>query len=142
MRGLAVEIAQFHSIAERRPDHGGKEGMAWVIEGNTLGFASQGEGSLDADRCASLTGQAAAALERFGAQLDERRDTGFVRQCHGDMHLRNIGPDRRPPDGSSMQSNLMTRSPASMCSTTSHSCSWISGDAVCRHTLTPFGIDI
>ena len=34
MRSLASEIAQFHSIAERRLDHGGRAGMAWVIDGN------------------------------------------------------------------------------------------------------------
>jgi len=90
MRSLASEISQFHSIAERRLDHGGRAGMAWVIDGNAVGFASQGAGILDADRCASLTREAHAALERFGAQLDERREAGFVRQCHGDMHLRNI----------------------------------------------------
>ena len=29
-------------------------------------------------------------LDRRGALLDERRASGFVRQCHGDLHLRNI----------------------------------------------------
>ena len=32
----------------------------------------------------------ARELERHGALLDERRASGFVRQCHGDLHLRNI----------------------------------------------------
>jgi aminoglycoside phosphotransferase family enzyme/predicted kinase len=90
MRSLASAIAQFHSTAERRPDRGGRRGIAWVIDGNAAGFISQGAGILDAGRCASLTHKAHAALERFGAQLDERREAGFVRQCHGDMHLRNI----------------------------------------------------
>jgi len=90
MRGLASAIARFHSIAERRADRGGRAGIAWVIDGNEAGFASQGAGILDADRCASLTRKARTSLEGFGAQLDERREAGFVRQCHGDMHLRNI----------------------------------------------------
>ena len=29
-------------------------------------------------------------LDRRGALLDQRRASGFVRQCHGDLHLRNI----------------------------------------------------
>ena len=31
-----------------------------------------------------------AELDRRGALLDARRDADFVRQCHGDLHLRNI----------------------------------------------------
>jgi aminoglycoside phosphotransferase family enzyme/predicted kinase len=97
MRSLASAIAQFHSIAEHRPDRGGRRGIAWVIEGNAAGFASEGAGILDGGSCASLTREAQSALERFGAVLDERRDTGFVRECHGDLHLRNIVLiDRRP----------------------------------------------
>jgi uncharacterized protein len=34
MAPLAVSIAGFHRSAEHRPDHGGKAGMVWVIEGN------------------------------------------------------------------------------------------------------------
>jgi aminoglycoside phosphotransferase family enzyme len=29
-------------------------------------------------------------LRRHRALLDARREAGFVRQCHGDLHLRNI----------------------------------------------------
>src|SRR5215475_13940276 len=62
MRSLASAIAQFHSIAERRLDRGGRAGMAWVIDGNAAGFASQGSGILDADRCVSLTRNARTSL--------------------------------------------------------------------------------
>ena len=34
MRPLASAIAQLHLTAERRADHGGKAGMAWVNDGN------------------------------------------------------------------------------------------------------------
>lgn len=34
MQPLASAIAQFHLVTERRPDHGGRSGMAWVIDGN------------------------------------------------------------------------------------------------------------
>ena len=64
--------------------------MAWVIDGNATGFAEQGGDFLDAAACAALTRDAREALERNGARLDARRDEGFVRQCHGDLHLRNI----------------------------------------------------
>lgn len=90
MRPLASAIARFHLSAERRSTHGGKSGMAWVIDGNATGFAEQGSGILDPAACAGLTNDARDALERQGCGLDARRDAGFVRQCHGDLHLRNI----------------------------------------------------
>lgn len=90
MPSLASAIARFHGDAARRPGHGGKSAMAWVIDGNATGFAEQGGNVLDAAACAALTSDAHEALERHGAQLDARRDDGFVRQCHGDLHLRNI----------------------------------------------------
>ena len=90
MPALASGIAQLHAQAERRTDHGGKAGMAWVVEGNATGFAEQGAGVLDPVACGRVTTNARAALERHGALLDARRDEGFVRQCHGDLHLRNI----------------------------------------------------
>jgi aminoglycoside phosphotransferase family enzyme/predicted kinase len=90
MRPLAAAIARFHQMAERRPDHGGRSGMAWVVDGNALGLSEQGAGVLDPAGCASLTEHARAELRRQGDLLDARRDDGFVRQCHGDLHLRNI----------------------------------------------------
>ncbi|MGH9349865.1 MAG: AAA family ATPase [Vicinamibacterales bacterium] len=90
MGPLASAIARFHLAAERRSDHGGRSGMAWVIDGNATGFAEQGAGILDPAACASLSTETLAALDRHGALLDARRDAGYVRQCHGDLHLRNI----------------------------------------------------
>jgi aminoglycoside phosphotransferase family enzyme/predicted kinase len=90
MSSLAVAIAEFHGIAEPRTDHGGKPGMAWVIEGNAVGFAEYGAHVLNPLACRQLTEASRAELNRRGALLDERRASGFVRQCHGDLHLRNI----------------------------------------------------
>jgi aminoglycoside phosphotransferase family enzyme/predicted kinase len=90
MRPLAAAIAQFHERAQRRLDHGGAAGIAWVVDGNAAGFAEQGAGILDPAMCAQLTREARDELERRGHLLDSRRDSGFVRQCHGDLHLRNI----------------------------------------------------
>jgi aminoglycoside phosphotransferase family enzyme/predicted kinase len=89
MRPLAASIARFHADAEPRDDHGGYVGMAWVIEGNADGFASEGRGILDPRRCDHLTHLARREAFRRGRLLDTRRYAGFVRQCHGDLHLRN-----------------------------------------------------
>jgi aminoglycoside phosphotransferase family enzyme/predicted kinase len=90
MRPLASAIARFHRAAEPRRDHGGATGLAWVIDGNEAGFAEQGAGILDPAMAAVLTAEARASLAEVRVLADTRRDRGLVRQCHGDLHLRNI----------------------------------------------------
>ena len=90
MPPLATTIAAFHASAEPRTDHGGKAGMAWVIEGNAAGFAESGATCLEPSACLRVIADASAELDRRGTLLDARRDAGLVRQCHGDLHLRNI----------------------------------------------------
>ncbi len=90
MRPLAGAIAELHAGAQRRADHGGKAGMSWVIEGNALDFAARGGGVLDPMRGAELTSESRRWIDRFSELLEARRAEGFVRQCHGDLHLRNI----------------------------------------------------
>src|SRR5262249_39443797 len=90
MRPLAAAIARFHAAAEPRPEYGGRSGMAWVLDGNASGFDEYGAGLLDAAACAALTAGSRAPLDRHAARLDGRRCAGLVRQCHGDLHLRNV----------------------------------------------------
>ena len=73
-----------------RADHGGRAGMAWVVDGNALGFVEQGAAVLDPAACERLTADTRAAIDRHATQLDARRRGGLVRECHGDLHLRNI----------------------------------------------------
>lgn len=90
MPPLAAAIARFHSEAARRPDHGGPAAMAWVVRGNASGLAEFGGRFLDQEACGLLTAETTAAVERGARLLERRRVEGFVRQCHGDLHLRNI----------------------------------------------------
>src|SRR5215831_10277680 len=64
--------------------------MAWVIDGNDAGFAEFGGGTFEPSQCARVTGAARVALRRLASLLEDRRWAGHVRQCHGDLHLRNI----------------------------------------------------
>ncbi len=89
MRPLGKRIARFHEKAEVRRDHGGRAGMAWVVDGNARDFERAGD-ILDRDEREALIAESRAALDRLGPLLDSRRDAGKVRQCHGDLHLRNI----------------------------------------------------
>ena len=90
MSPLAAAIADFHKSAEHRSDHGGKAGMSWVIEGNAAGFAEFGRSCLDPSAAYRVTDAACRELDRRAEMLERRRESGFVRQCHGDLHLRNI----------------------------------------------------
>jgi hypothetical protein len=91
MAPLADAIAAFHmTAAARRKDHGGAAGMRWVVEGNAAGFAEFGTACLDASNCRRLTDDACREVDRQAPLLDARREAGQVRQCHGDLHLRNI----------------------------------------------------
>lgn len=89
MRPLAAAIAHFHANAEPRPDHGGTAGMTWVVNGNAEGLAEFGS-FLDAPTCRRVTDESLAAIDVCAALLETRRAAGLVRQCHGDLHLRNI----------------------------------------------------
>jgi aminoglycoside phosphotransferase family enzyme/predicted kinase len=90
MRPLASEIARFHAAAEPRRDHGGRSGLEWVVDGNAVGFQEQGAGILDHAIARHVIDATRAQIERHGTLLDVRRNAGLVRQCHGDLHLRNI----------------------------------------------------
>ena len=90
MRPLAAAIAGFHARAARRIRSGGAVAMQWVVDGNDAGLREQGAGYLDVDLIARVTRLSSAAIDAHGRLLDVRRDAGLVRQCHGDLHLRNI----------------------------------------------------
>lgn len=87
---VADEVVRLHLEAERRPDQGGHEGLRWVIEDNAWAFEGFVGGVFEAGKVADYRGRARAALARHRALLETRRREGFVRQCHGDLHLGNI----------------------------------------------------
>jgi aminoglycoside phosphotransferase family enzyme/predicted kinase len=90
MRPLGAAIAGFHLSAEPRADHGGKAGMRWVVDGNAAGFGEFGRECLDGAVSDRVIRDTSLELERHSDLLERRREAGFVRQCHGDLHLRNI----------------------------------------------------
>lgn len=86
---LADAVARFHRDAARRPEHGGHRAMARIVDGVLAGLAEDG-GGLDAGKRARLGQALAARLAHDRALLDARRDQGYVRHGHGDLHLGNV----------------------------------------------------
>ncbi len=89
MRDLADRIAAFHAAADIRHDGGGVAAMRAVVDGNLDEMAAS-PALFPPDRLGRLAARSADTLSRLKPLLGERRRGGFVRHCHGDLHLRNI----------------------------------------------------
>ena len=93
LRNAADAVARFHAAAESLNGEaaagGGHAAMRWVVEENIAEFGERPD-LFPPATVIEFRQQAGAALDRVGAQLDRRLDDGFVRRCHGDLHLRNI----------------------------------------------------
>ncbi len=87
---LAETIATFHDKALKLPEKGGAAGMAWVIDNNRQAFAGPGGEIFSSTEIEELSQRQSQWLERLTPLLEARREAGFVRQCHGDLHLANI----------------------------------------------------
>lgn len=90
MTQMSTAVAALHAAAERRPDKGGVAGMRWVVDGNRDGLAEYGAGVLPSTEVALMDDLVARAVDAGASLLEARRLGGFVRQCHGDLHLGNI----------------------------------------------------
>jgi len=86
---LADAIVAFHAIAAPTPHRGGIAGMSDVITDNARTLAGATD-VLPGEAVHAVNDACSQALTRHQHRLDARRAGGFVRQCHGDLHLRNI----------------------------------------------------
>ncbi len=89
MRQLADAIARFHATAEMRRDHGGGRAIVNVIQENDDNLRTASP-PLENEKIAELHSKCDRTLVSLRDLLDRRRTEGKVRQCHGDLHLRNI----------------------------------------------------
>lgn len=87
--GLAEAIATFHGRAEVVGKRGGAKEMRWVVEENIEELFPRAD-VFAADDLERLAARTRAAMDRLAATMDERMGAGFVRHCHGDLHLRNV----------------------------------------------------
>lgn len=85
---IADVIAASHIIAPRAPTEPWIASIPAFIEGNSAAFrtaACFAKSDVDELEDASLS-----SFSRIGGLLEERGKQGYVRRCHGDLHLANI----------------------------------------------------
>ncbi|MBI3047662.1 MAG: AAA family ATPase [Acidobacteria bacterium] len=87
--GIGAAAAALHVAAAPRRDHGGRSAMQWVVEENDAELSAAGALVAQPAR-ARLHEALLQALTRHGDLLDARRARGWVRECHGDLHLGNV----------------------------------------------------
>ncbi len=97
---LAQQIANFHETAAIAPKGGPFGTPADIREATLANFAAirPAKQAGDFTACLNRLEQwTLAALDDNTPRFIERRDTGFIRECHGDLHLGNIALYRNKP---------------------------------------------
>lgn len=87
---LAEAVATFHAGAERRTEAGGAEECARIIRSNAAEMERHAPGLFAPEAVAMLRDASLARLASGRDLIEARRQAGFVRHCHGDLHLCNI----------------------------------------------------
>lgn len=87
---LAADIARFHETLPPEPDWGGAENFNRTLLLNDEQYRDFADDIFASAAIDRLSGASKAALDRVAGTLDARRQAGWVRHCHGDLHLGNI----------------------------------------------------
>jgi aminoglycoside phosphotransferase family enzyme/predicted kinase len=85
---IADAIAASHAIAPRAKTRSWSSAALHLVQGNSSAFHASGAFSRAA--IDDLDGASRGTLARLEDLLDARGRDGFVRRCHGDLHLANI----------------------------------------------------
>ncbi|MDQ0504045.1 bifunctional aminoglycoside phosphotransferase/ATP-binding protein [Xanthobacter agilis] len=89
LTALAAAVAHAHDRAPVRRDHDVVPSLASYLADNRVVFAGQPD-LFPPDQVSALASMAERELDRLTPLLRARADLGFVRRCHGDLHLANI----------------------------------------------------
>jgi aminoglycoside phosphotransferase family enzyme/predicted kinase len=89
IESLGREIARFHGKAARVDAAAGRDCIDYVLSSNAF-LLRQKAGVLGAAPVAELEEASRAEFARLEPMLAARGSQGFVRRCHGDLHLSNI----------------------------------------------------
>lgn len=86
-KALADAVLASHAAAPRAAERDPVHSFRAIIDGLAPTFDTEGAKPFEMSPFARLAGQ---ALERAGDVLIRRAAAGFVRRCHGDLHLDNV----------------------------------------------------
>ena len=89
MTPLADHIAAYHDTAPADRSNDGVSGLKQVI-GSISAALERAGNYLDAQAAAGFARDLEAAFKKSASLLSRRASAGYVRRCHGDLHLRNI----------------------------------------------------
>ncbi|MCG8546119.1 MAG: AAA family ATPase [Alphaproteobacteria bacterium] len=90
VEALADSIARFHADAERCTNVDFSETMAGIVAGNRSNLDIWFSDPARRSDIEALDRDTGAAVGRCRDLMQRRSADGFVRRCHGDLHLRNI----------------------------------------------------
>lgn len=90
---FAGQLAEFHSKSGRASPGdpwGTRQAVTDAVEETFQPLLSSARDSRQRAQLQQLQHWNAAQLSLHGAFIEDRRKTGFVRECHGDLHLGNL----------------------------------------------------
>ncbi len=94
---LADMIADFHQRAEKSNAWGGADELARIARGDAESMARFTPDLFDPARAQAVADGMLRVVEEQRGNLEWRRENGFVRHGHGDLHLANIYLDEGQP---------------------------------------------
>jgi aminoglycoside phosphotransferase family enzyme/predicted kinase len=86
---LATEVAAFHRVRAPRPEMGGAQEMMRLVDINARELRQMAPYA-GIERLSHLAAESRTQIARLRPLIEQRRQAGFVRHCHGDLHLGNI----------------------------------------------------
>lgn len=90
VEALADEIARFHSNAEVKRGRDWYSGIRMIAENNRQSFAGFADDIFTSGAVDHVTESTIERIDELADVLGKRQETGHIRACHGDLHLRNI----------------------------------------------------
>jgi len=93
MDALASTVAEFHQqadIADSSTEYGSPSVLYHPVEENFQQIKQHLDTEQYADKLKLIKQWSETEFLRLASIFEQRKKDGFVRQCHGDMHLRNL----------------------------------------------------
>ena len=93
MDAIAHMAADFHrstNVADETMDYGNKDALFQPVEENFTQIKQHLNSENYTDKLIRLSRWSKSESEKQRTVFSQRKSDGFIRQCHGDMHLRNM----------------------------------------------------